>query len=187
MSDEDGDEEPDGADNAEEVSQDDEAEAEGDAPEALPSSASLDGHASESEDEYEASESLAEEEALEAEEDSDSQPGTEEDDSTDAHEVDGGEDVGARGAPLDSTALRESLASRANEEDAGDEQELRRPESRATKRHKKRKEQSEDPDSLQSLKRQLTEAKRQASEAAPPEHASPVNNADSAAAAIPQV
>ena len=158
---------------------------------ALLSDASLNKLASGSESEQAASEGLAEEDASEAEEDSRGQLGTEEEDSPVEHEVDEQEDVAARGAHLESTALRERLASQKDEEIAGnvarDEQELRRPESRATKRHKKRKEQSGDPDSLQSLKRQLTEAKRQASEAAPAEHAYAVNNADSAAAASPQV
>ena len=174
------------ADDAEEVSQDDEAELDDSEAEALPPDALLDERASDSEDEQEASEGLAHEDALEAGEDADSQPEAEEDDSADEQEVGEEEDGAGKEPVLDSTALSASLASRSKEETAEPEQE-QRPESRADKRHKKRKVQSEDPDSLQSLKRQLTEAKRQASAAAAPEHDDTVTNADSAAAASPQV
>ncbi len=172
MSDEDADEVSEEADDVEEVSQDDEAEA-------------LE-HAFESEDEQEASQGLAEEDAEEAGEDTDSQPGADEDDSADDSEVEVEEDGIGKEPAWDSTALRESLVSRSEEETLKPEQE-QRPESRASKRHKKRKVQSEDPDSLQSLKRQLTEAKRQASATAQPAHDATVTNADSAAAASPQV
>ena len=187
MSDEEADGGPDRGDDAEddggESSQGDQAQAVGDDAEALLSDASLDEDACDSEDEHEG---LSEEDAPEAGEDTDSQPGIGEDESGDEHEVDAEGDGGARGVPLASTALRESLAGH-NSEEIVEEDQVPRPESRAAKRHKKRKEQSEDPDSLQSLKRQLTEARRQASGAAPPEHRSSVNNADSAAAASPQV
>ena len=89
---------------------------------------------------------------------------------------------------MDNTALRDTLvngeaADRA-EAEADEEQ---RPESRAAKRHRKRKHQSEDPNSLQSLKRQLTEAKRRSAAGSSSGPAADINNADSAGAANPQV
>ncbi len=185
VSDEDVDEISEKADDAEEVSQEDEDEVEGGEVEDSPSAASLDQHASENEDEQEASEGLADEDAAEAGRDTDSQPGTEQDDSADEQEAEEEEDGVATEPVLDSKVHGETLASRSEEQTEPEHEQ--RPESRAAKRHKKRKVQSEDPDSLQSLKRQLTEAKRQASTAAQPEHQDTVTNADSAAAAPPQV
>ena len=183
MSDEESGGQSDGAEDAEddggESREGDQAHAVGDEAETLQSDASEDEHASASEDEHK---SLSEEDASEAGQDTDSRLSLGEEDIGEEHEV--GAEEGS-GVPLASIALMGSLASQNNEEGVEEDQ-AQRPESRAAKRHKKRKEQCEDPDSLQSLKRQLTEAKRQVSGAAPREHASTVHNADSAAAP-PQV
>ena len=101
-------------------------------------------------------------------------------------EGDADEDDGVEEVPLDNTALRERLVN-VEAADRAEADEEQRPESRAAKRHKKRKHQSEDPNSLQSLKRQLTEAKRSAAAGSSSGPTADVNNADSAGAANPQV
>lgn len=161
--------------------------------------ADSDEQASESEDEQPLSGSLAEEESdpeedeseageggseaggedSEAEEDADRLPHIRAEPSEDGADGDGG----AEEVALDDTALRDGLISGGDAGAAGaarpDQEE--RPESRAARRHKKRMQQSSDPDSLHSLKRQLTKAKAKSAQGAD------INNGDSAAAAPPQV
>lgn len=101
-------------------------------------------------------------------------------------EGDADEDDGFEEILLDNTALRDRLVN-GEAADRAEADEEQRPESRAVKRHRKRKHQSEDPNSLQSLKRQLTEAKRSAAAGSSSGPTADVNNADSAGAANPQV
>lgn len=143
---------------------------------------------SEADEEAADAEALSGEDELEASEEDDD---GEEEDASEAEEEETGslqeedadEDVPEE-IPLDDAAVRESLVDGSQADIAGEEQQDR-PRSRADARHsRKRKQQSEDPDSLQSLKRQLTEAKRNSTNSA---IGTDVNNGDSAAAAPPQV